>query len=150
MSKPPDIITGDTEAPAFAEAAKQGSVKPASERRVTHDLWLSGTEGPTDTGRFTDEGAQEMLLDEDPEVLAGQRGTLVVDDYGEDAVSDEVTQIINMGPQHPATHGVLRLHLELEGETIKRVKPIIGYLHTGMERTAEALTYMQGPTNVTR
>jgi NADH-quinone oxidoreductase subunit D len=150
MSKPPDIITGDTEAPAIAEPAKQGPVKPASERRVTHDLWLSGTEAPIDTGRFTDEGAQEMLLDEDPEVLAGQRGTLVVDDYGDHEVSDEVTQIVNMGPQHPATHGVLRLQLELEGETIKRVKPIIGYLHTGMERTAETLTYMQGPTNVTR
>jgi NADH-quinone oxidoreductase subunit D len=55
-----------------------------------------------------------------------------------------------MGPQHPATHGVLRLQLELEGETIRRAKPIIGYLHTGMEKTAETLTYMQGGTNVTR
>ena len=55
-----------------------------------------------------------------------------------------------MGPQHPATHGVLRLHIELDGETIIRVKPIIGYLHTGMEKTAEALSFLQGPTNVTR
>jgi NADH-quinone oxidoreductase subunit D len=55
-----------------------------------------------------------------------------------------------MGPQHPATHGVLRLHLELEGETIRRVKPIIGYLHTGMEKTAETLPYISGGTNVTR
>ena len=55
-----------------------------------------------------------------------------------------------MGPQHPATHGVLRLQLELEGETIRRAKPIIGYLHTGMEKTAETLTYVQGATNVTR
>jgi NADH-quinone oxidoreductase subunit D len=58
--------------------------------------------------------------------------------------------IINMGPQHPSTHGVLRLMLELHGETVLRCKPIIGYLHTGMEKTAEDLTFLQGPTNVTR
>jgi NADH-quinone oxidoreductase subunit D len=64
--------------------------------------------------------------------------------------ADDQTMIINMGPQHPSTHGVLRLMLELQGETVLRCKPIIGYLHTGMEKTGEALTYMQGPTNVTR
>jgi NADH-quinone oxidoreductase subunit D len=64
--------------------------------------------------------------------------------------SADETMIINMGPQHPSTHGVLRLMLELEGETVLRTKPIIGYLHTGMEKTAEDLTYVQGPTNVTR
>ena len=58
--------------------------------------------------------------------------------------------IINMGPQHPSTHGVLRLMLELDGETVLRTKPIIGYLHTGMEKTGEELTYVQGSTNVTR
>ena len=58
--------------------------------------------------------------------------------------------IINMGPQHPSTHGVLRLMLELQGETVLRCKPIIGYLHTGMEKTGENLTFMQGRTNVTR
>ena len=55
-----------------------------------------------------------------------------------------------MGPQHPSTHGVLRLMLELDGETVLRTKPVIGYLHTGMEKTGEELTYLQGPTNVTR
>ena len=55
-----------------------------------------------------------------------------------------------MGPQHPSTHGVLRLMLELQGEKVLRCKPIIGYLHTGMEKQAEELTYMQGGTNVTR
>ncbi len=60
------------------------------------------------------------------------------------------TMIINMGPQHPSTHGVLRLMLELQGETVLRCKPIIGYLHTGMEKTGEQLTFMQGGTNVTR
>src|SRR5690606_16636699 len=51
---------------------------------------------------------------------------------------------------HPSTHGVLRLMLEMEGETVLRTKPVIGYLHTGMEKTAENLTYLQGPTNTTR
>ena len=64
--------------------------------------------------------------------------------------SEDQTMIINMGPQHPSTHGVLRLMLELEGETVLRTKPIVGYLHTGMEKTGEDLTYLQGPTNVTR
>ena len=63
---------------------------------------------------------------------------------------DDETMIINMGPQHPSTHGVLRLMLELDGETVLRTKPIIGYLHTGMEKTGEELTYVQGSTNVTR
>jgi NADH-quinone oxidoreductase subunit D len=63
---------------------------------------------------------------------------------------DDQTMIINMGPQHPSTHGVLRLMLELQGETVLRCKPIIGYLHTGMEKTGENLTYLQGGTNVTR
>ncbi|MEI7886842.1 MAG: NADH dehydrogenase (quinone) subunit D [Actinomycetes bacterium] len=58
--------------------------------------------------------------------------------------------IMNMGPQHPSTHGVLRLVLEMDGETITRSKPVIGYLHTGMEKTGEDLTYLQGATNVTR
>ncbi|MSY18014.1 MAG: NADH-quinone oxidoreductase subunit D, partial [Actinobacteria bacterium] len=69
---------------------------------------------------------------------------------GDNEYHDDQTMIINMGPQHPSTHGVLRLMLELQGETVLRCKPIIGYLHTGMEKTGETLTYMQGGTNVTR
>ena len=67
-----------------------------------------------------------------------------------DVDNDEQTMIINMGPQHPSTHGVLRLMLELKGEQVFRTKPIVGYLHTGMEKQAEQLSYMQGGTNVTR
>ena len=62
----------------------------------------------------------------------------------------DTKMIINMGPSHPSTHGVLRLMLEMQGETVLRSKPIIGYLHTGMEKTGEDLTYLQGCTNVTR
>ena len=64
--------------------------------------------------------------------------------------SDSERMIMNMGPQHPSTHGVLRLVLEMEGEQVLRSKPVIGYLHTGMEKTGEELTYAQGSTNVTR
>src|SRR5437763_15765800 len=51
---------------------------------------------------------------------------------------------VNMGPQHPSTHGVLRLELVLDGEVIVHCRPVIGYLHTGIEKTFEAKTYVQG------
>lgn len=53
------------------------------------------------------------------------------------------TMILNMGPQHPSTHGVLRLVVEIDGETIVRIMPDIGYLHTGIEKTTEAKFYQQ-------
>ncbi|MFM8946512.1 MAG: NADH dehydrogenase (quinone) subunit D [Actinomycetota bacterium] len=110
--------------------------------------------------RQTNEGGQEMrsrseigakeLLREVGSVLrmseaeAAKLGQIPVDP------DEDQTMIINMGPQHPSTHGVLRLMLELQGETVLRCKPIIGYLHTGMEKTGEDLTFLQGGTNVTR
>ena len=54
--------------------------------------------------------------------------------------------VLNMGPQHPSTHGVLRVLLELDGETVVTAKPDIGYLHTGIEKTCEAKTYSQAIT----
>lgn len=53
------------------------------------------------------------------------------------------TMVINMGPQHPSTHGVLRLVLEIDGETVVSLAPDIGYLHTGIEKTCEAKFYQQ-------
>jgi NADH-quinone oxidoreductase subunit D len=113
----------------------------------------------TDLVAETSEGAQEILpadatapaeLDiEHGAVLRGVREADAVDIDEADQQPGE-TMIINMGPQHPSTHGVLRLMLELDGETVLRTKPVIGYLHTGMEKTGEALTYQQGATNVTR
>jgi NADH-quinone oxidoreductase subunit D len=70
-----------------------------------------------------------------------------------DEVTGEVrqeTMIINMGPQHPSTHGVLRLLLELDGETVIRCRPIVGYLHTGIEKNTEYRTWVQGVAYVTR
>jgi NADH-quinone oxidoreductase subunit D len=110
--------------------------------------------------RETDEGAQELQsrAETSPEELALETGAVlrlpegVVIDPGDMniEVADDETMIINMGPQHPSTHGVLRIMLELDGETVLRSKPVIGYLHTGMEKTGEELTYVNGATNVTR
>ena len=85
--------------------------------------------------RMTEVEAADLVLDPGDPVTGEQ--------------ADE-RMILNMGPAHPSTHGVLRLLLEMEGETVLRSKPIIGYLHTGMEKTGENLTFLQGPTNVTR
>jgi NADH-quinone oxidoreductase subunit D len=56
------------------------------------------------------------------------------------------TMVLNMGPQHPSTHGVLRVILELEGEVVVKAESIIGYLHTGIEKSCEAKTYSQAIT----
>jgi NADH-quinone oxidoreductase subunit D len=60
------------------------------------------------------------------------------------------TLTLNMGPQHPGTHGLLRLVLELEGEVVRRCTPVIGYLHTGIEKEMESRTYLQNVTLVDR
>ena len=118
------------------------------------------TELITATPSATAEGNQEMRLRSDltaREVMREvgsvlrmtekEAAALSIDDVD---VPEDQSMIINMGPQHPSTHGVLRLMLELQGERVLRCKPIIGYLHTGMEKTSEDLTFMQGGTNVTR
>jgi len=66
----------------------------------------------------------------------------------EDLDVDEM--ILNMGPQHPSTHGVLRLILELDGETVTEARAGIGYLHTGIEKNMEYRTWVQGVTFCTR
>jgi NADH-quinone oxidoreductase subunit D len=119
-----------------------------SERQAVHA-------GGADTG----ESSQEMQdREETPaaELLIESGAVLRLSEADAAALSESTvgtedeTMLINMGPQHPSTHGVLRLMLELQGETVLRTKPIIGYLHTGMEKQGEQLTYLQGPTNTTR
>jgi NADH-quinone oxidoreductase subunit D len=151
MSDTPQLTSGDLETPTIEAPSKAPDRDTAATRRELHDVWVAGTEEPEWITSATDERSQELLPDDEEPALAIQRGTVVADDYvDDDTVDPEERQIINLGPQHPSTHGVLRLQMELEGETIRRVKPIIGYLHTGMEKTAETLAYMQGSTNVTR
>jgi len=113
------------------------------------DVWVAGTEEPEFSP--TDEGEQEISDHESEARLDEQFGRVVEDDYVfDDGIDEGERMILNMGPQHPSTHGVLRLQIELEGEIIRRTKPIIGYLHTGMEKTGEQLNFSQGGTNVTR
>lgn len=121
---------------------------------------MTATQNPKVVAAGTSEGGQELrsrselsakeLFREVGSVLRmSEADAAALTELQTEAPEDQ-TMIINMGPQHPSTHGVLRLMLELQGETVLRCKPIIGYLHTGMEKTGESLTYMQGGTNVTR
>ena len=114
--------------------------------QVTNPMGPGRTDlGPSERVYRRDETSPVLRLSEaEAAVLGGSP-----DDPPTDDVADQ-RMILNMGPSHPSTHGVLRLMLEMEGEAILRSKPVIGYLHTGMEKTAEDLTYLQGPTNVTR
>src|SRR5256885_2056141 len=64
----------------------------------------------------------------------------------ETATGAAKTMVLNMGPQHPSTHGVLRVLLELDGETVVKAVPDLGYLHTGIEKSCEDKTYSQAIT----
>ena len=96
----------------------------------------SGTEAETE-GRVYNVGGQDW-----DEVVAA------ADEAG-DRPGDE-RLIVNMGPQHPSTHGVLRLVLTLDAETVTELRPVIGYLHTGIEKNMEFRTWTQGVTFCTR
>ncbi len=74
----------------------------------------------------------EYTLDEDGKLIATQKKLFTDDEY-----------VINIGPQHPATHGVLRLQTVLDGETVKRIYPHFGYIHRGIEKMCEDYTYPQ-------
>ncbi|RZS79018.1 NADH dehydrogenase subunit D [Motilibacter rhizosphaerae] len=76
----------------------------------------------------------------------------LTDEIGRDSSSDIGNEriVVNMGPQHPSTHGVLRLILEMEGETVTETRLGIGYLHTGIEKNCEYRSWTQGVTFVTR
>ncbi len=74
--------------------------------------------------------------------MAGSAGTPILEAPVAEGASDQ-HMVLNMGPQHPSTHGVLRLVLEIDGEIVVRVYPEIGYLHTGIEKTCEAKFYQQ-------
>jgi NADH-quinone oxidoreductase subunit D len=99
-------------------------------------------DGPDDAyagGRETTEGTVYTVTGQDWDELVAGLG-----ESGEERV------VVNMGPQHPSTHGVLRLILELDGETVSEARCVIGYLHTGIEKNLEYRTWTQGVTFVTR
>jgi NADH-quinone oxidoreductase subunit D len=91
------------------------------------------------SSRETTEGTIYSVTGGDWDQVASEIGT-----------AKEERVVVNMGPQHPSTHGVLRLMLELEGETITELRCGIGYLHTGIEKNTEFRTWTQGVTFVTR
>jgi NADH-quinone oxidoreductase subunit D len=136
--RPADVHEGETpeEAAARYEAEEQALVMETSE-------------GDQGLRSRTTTGAGELRQEVGAVLRLPEGGYADPSDIDIERRDDETT-IINMGPQHPSTHGVLRLMLELDGETILRTKPIIGYLHTGMEKQGEELTYVTGSTNVTR
>src|ERR1700753_3638710 len=78
----------------------------------------------------------QALIDEDPALPT------VADLYGE-LDADRTTEVmtVNIGPHHPATHGVLRLVVSLEGEVVRDLKPVMGYVHTGIEKSCEDKSY---------
>src|SRR5215475_1302639 len=92
------------------------------------------------TARETTEGRVFTVTGGDWDSVLGGSG---------DPIHDERI-VVNMGPQHPSTHGVLRLVLELEGETVTEARTVIGYLHTGIEKNLEFRNWTQGTTFVTR
>jgi NADH-quinone oxidoreductase subunit D len=99
---------------------------------------VTETQDPYASTRDTTEGPVYTVTGGDWEALLAA-----------DPISEE-RMVLNMGPQHPSTHGVLRLVLELEGETVTQTRLVIGYLHTGIEKNTEFRAWTQGTTFVTR
>ena len=100
------------------------------------------------SAEHTATGGAEEFLDSPAFTVSGSGDW---DDLVDEATSlHEERIVVNMGPQHPSTHGVLRLILELDGETVTETRAGIGYLHTGIEKNMEYRTWVQGVTFCTR
>src|SRR6187399_1482384 len=89
-----------------------------------------------------------MSIEENVIVLGGQDWEEIVAAARHGEAGERI--VVNMGPQHPSTHGVLRLILEIEGETVTEARCGIGYLHTGIEKNLEYRNWVQGTTFCTR
>jgi NADH-quinone oxidoreductase subunit D len=96
------------------------------------------------TGAASDSDAAEGRIYD----VAGEDWDTVVGADERSSAGERI--VVNMGPQHPSTHGVLRLVLTLEGETVSEARASIGYLHTGIEKSMEYRTWTQGTTFITR
>lgn len=121
MSPVAEVEAPETEAQPKASPLTTGAT--LSPFRSAEDVLSVGAPNPVP-------GVEDILEDN----ARHQQGT--------DPIADN-TMVLNMGPQHPSTHGVLRLVLEVDGETIVSLAPDIGYLHTGIEKTCEAKFYAQ-------
>jgi NADH-quinone oxidoreductase subunit D len=116
--------------------ANGGAADDAGEDRDERDPY------DVDSDDDYDEGRVYHVSGEDWDEVVGAATT-------DERAGDE-RLIVNMGPQHPSTHGVLRLVLTLDGESVTEVRPVIGYLHTGIEKNMEFRTWTQGVTFCTR
>ena len=129
---------------SITDTTRSDSASPGTAR--------AGESGPGAGGALAEgDRAAERVRRREPSAVLRMSEAEAAEIGGDpDDPDDDQLVLLNMGPSHPSTHGVLRLMLELSGETVLRSKPVIGYLHTGMEKTGEQLTYLQGGTNVTR
>jgi len=107
------------------------STAPSAAPRATRDAGAPGTDGDIPTFEAYGDGDWSDIAEEAVRL-------------GEERI------VVNMGPQHPSTHGVLRLMLEIDGETVTEARAGIGYLHTGIEKNMEFRTWTQGVTYCTR
>jgi NADH-quinone oxidoreductase subunit D len=130
VTAPADHQTHGATATGTAHAGDTGPEEPRSHP----DPYATSTGEDYDSGRVFHVTGQDW-----DEVVAA----------ADDLHSDE-RLVVNMGPQHPSTHGVLRLVLTLDGESVTEVRPVIGYLHTGIEKNMEFRTWTQGVTFCTR
>ena len=125
-----------------------GRVQPGGDE-MNELLEIKTDEGSQEMAPRDRTNAREMWIESGTSLRTGEGPRLDRTDLDVEVPEDE-TMILNLGPSHPSTHGVLRVMVELDGETVMRSKPVVGYLHTGMEKTGEELMYHQGSTNVTR
>lgn len=98
--------------------------------------------------RKDDDPEKQNPLRMDNEPLADVTETLTLNadgsvTRGENKIFEDGDYVVNIGPQHPSTHGVLHFRVSLEGETIKKIDPVLGYIHRGIEKMNESLTYPQ-------
>jgi NADH-quinone oxidoreductase subunit D len=123
-----------------------------------HGATATGTAGPGDSSSgepgwespgYSESGYADYDEGRVYHVAGGDWDEVMADAVADDRSSDE-RMVVNMGPQHPSTHGVLRLILTLDGETVTELRPVIGYLHTGIEKNMEFRTWTQGVTFCTR
>lgn len=95
---------------------------------------------PTAGSRHTDEGKVYTVTGGDWDDLFDETGDPLEDEH----------LVVNLGPQHPSTHGVLRIVVDLDGETVQKARGVVGYLHTGIEKNVEYRTFTQATTFLTR
>ena len=141
----------DTEPPRKVSVVDRilGRVPPEQPEPLTDFLENKTDEGIQEMAPRSRTSQRELNLESGsvlrlPEGVALDSGDLDIE------TPEDESMILNLGPSHPSTHGVLRVMVEIDGEVVLRSKPVVGYLHTGMEKTAEELMYHQGSTNVTR